>query len=228
MTHAAYEDVLAGAGFAARRARLGKAVKRGVDVVSAAAGLLAAAPVMAAITLALLFQPGSPFFLQTRVGRGGRRFRCIKFRTMSAAAEAELARCLAGEAAEDWRLRQKLAHDPRVTPLGAVLRRWALDELPQLVNVLRGDMSLVGPRPVIAPETPGYPADRAYALSPAFAAYLAVRPGLTGLWQVSGGAETLHARRVRLDQTYVARWSLLLDLKILAATPRAVLRRRHG
>lgn len=219
----------------ARRARRrvsvfqrGRVLKRAIDICGALAGLFLAAPLMTAIFIVLAFEPGSPLFAQTRVGRGGRRFRCLKFRTMTTTAEAELAPILAGPFGADWRRRQKLARDPRVTVTGAVLRRWGLDELPQLLNVLCGEMSLVGPRPVIPPETPGYPADRAYAESPAFAAYRTVRPGLTGLWQVSGGAETTHARRVSLDQDYVAGWSLALDLRILLATPRALALRRHG
>lgn len=201
--------------------------KRWLDVAGALAGLALAAPLMAAIWLALSLGPAPAIFAQMRVGRGGRRFRCLKFRTMTPGAEAALIALSAGASAE-WAEYQKLAEDPRVTRLGCLLRRWGLDELPQLINVLKGEMSLVGPRPVIPPEISGYPADRAYAASHAFAAYRAVRPGLTGLWQVSGGAETAHAERVRLDQAYVRRWSLWLDLKIILATPGALLRRRHG
>lgn len=201
--------------------------KRFLDFFGALAGLALAAPLMAVIWLTLSLGPAPAIFTQTRIGRGGLRFRCLKFRTMAPGAEAALTALPTGASAE-WAAHQKLAEDPRVTRLGALLRRWGLDELPQLINVLKGEMSLVGPRPVIPPETPGYPSDRAYAASPAFAAYRAVRPGLTGLWQVSGGAGTTHAERVRLDQDYVAGWSLWLDAKIILATPGALIRRRHG
>lgn len=222
MTHfTADADYLTGARAGALQA------KRILDIFGALAGLALTAPLMAAIWLTLSLGPAPAIFGQTRIGRGGLRFRCLKFRTMTPGAEAALTALPAGVSAE-WAAHQKLAEDPRVTRFGALLRRWGLDELPQLINVLKGEMSLVGPRPVIPPETPGYPADHAYAASHAFAAYRAVRPGLTGLWQVSGGAETPHAERVRLDQAYVRRWSLLLDLKIILATPGALLRRRYG
>lgn len=212
-------------GAQARGAALQRGAKRLIDIVGALTGLAFAAPVMFAIYVCLAPAPAPVIFTQTRIGRGGVRFQCLKFRTMAPGAERALAR-IASNA--EWARTQKLANDPRVTRFGRVLRRWGLDELPQLINVLRGDMSLVGPRPIVAPEIAGYPADRAYAEGPAFAAYAAVRPGLTGLWQVSGGAETPHAARVRLDRAYVEGWSLWRDIRIMAATPMAVIRRRHG
>ena len=126
------------------------------------------------------------------------------------------------DAAAEWARHQKLADDPRVTRLGRVLRASSLDELPQLINILRGEMSLVGPRPIVAPEVPGYAADHGYYHSPALADYVACVPGLTGLWQVSGRHQTTHAERVLLDQAYARRWSLWLDLKILFKTVRVV------
>ena len=197
--------------------------KRIFDVAGALAALALTAPVMAAIWIVLALGPGPALFAQVRIGEGGRRFACLKFRTMVRGAEFAPP-CAAAE----WGERQKLANDPRVTRFGRALRRWGLDETPQLFNVLRGEMSLVGPRPIIPPETPGYPADAAYARSAAFAAYASLRPGITGLWQVSGGAETPHAERVRLDLEYARRRNVWLDLRIVLATPAALIRRKYG
>lgn len=196
--------------------------KRAMDVVGALALLILTAPLISTIAMALACARGPVLFRQVRIGRDGRRFGLLKFRTMRPDAEARLTvlQC------EEWLLRQKFARDPRVTRFGLVLRRWGLDELPQLINVLRGEMSLVGPRPLIAPETPGYPADRAYVADPAFVAYRAVRPGLTGLWQVSGGPELAPDARAQLDRRYVAERSFGLDLRILLATPMALANRR--
>jgi lipopolysaccharide/colanic/teichoic acid biosynthesis glycosyltransferase len=178
-----------------------------------------AVPLVAVLwALVRIGSPGPGFYGQPRVGRGGRSFRCWKLRSMTAGAEAALARHLAADpsAARQWAARQKLAHDPRVTRLGRLLRRTSLDELPQLWNVFRGEMSLVGPRPVTRGELARYGAD-AWA-------YLCCRPGLTGAWQVAGRNALSYAARVRLDVDYARRAGLATDLRILAATPRAVLR----
>ena len=142
-------------------------------------------------------------------------------------AEKHLAEILASNPAaqKEWETHQKLRNDPRITPVGRFLRSTSLDELPQLFNVLRGEMSLVGPRPIIAPEVPGYPSDRAYFESPEFIHYKRCKPGVTGLWQVSGRASTSHRERVRLDAWYARNWSIWLDLLVLLKTFRTVIAR---
>jgi undecaprenyl-phosphate galactose phosphotransferase len=182
--------------------------------------LIFLSPLLLAVAAFVRADGGPVFYGQTRIGRGGRRFRCLKFRTMAIDAERQLQALLASDpvAAREWAETQKLTLDPRVTAIGALLRRTSLDELPQLLNVLRGEMSLVGPRPIIDDEVARYAAD--------IATYCAVRPGLTGLWQVSGRSQTSYARRVQLDVSYVRNWSLLRDLSILLRTVPAVLLRR--
>jgi exopolysaccharide biosynthesis polyprenyl glycosylphosphotransferase len=202
-------------------------VKRAVDLVGASVSLVIAAPLMGIVALAVkLDSPGPIFFRQERVGTGGRRFRVVKFRTMvhgaSDAAHRELVtRMLTGDDAgtvsgdHGGRPVYKLIGDTRVTRLGQLLRRTSLDELPQLVNVLLGDMSLVGPRPPLPYEIEAYAHwqfDR-----------LEVRPGITGLWQVSGRNLLTYRQMCELDIEYVRRWSLWLDLKILVKTIPVVL-----
>jgi len=171
--------------------------KRTFDIVVTLLLLLAFLPLILLLAIAVAFDGGRPFFGHARVGRGGRMFSCWKLRSM----------------ARD----SKLRHDPRISPVGNILRRTSLDELPQLWNVLRGDMSLVGPRPV-----PHYEMERYGAAAPV---YLSVRPGLTGLWQVSGRNSISYDNRVKLDQQYVHGLSFWNDLKILAMTVPAVLSR---
>ncbi len=180
--------------------------------------LLLICPVMLSIIWMIWRTDGAPvFFGHFRVGREGRLFRCLKFRTMRRDAEQLLAQLLADDPAAraEWERDQKLARDPRITPIGRFLRKTSLDELPQLVNVLRGEMRLVGPRPVTPPELTRYDAVRWH--------YISVNPGITGLWQVSGRNTTTYAQRVALDRQYVENASLLLDLKILLRTVRVVL-----
>jgi len=180
--------------------------------------LAAASPALLAITLLVWQAGGSPiFFGHWRVGRDGRLFRCLKFRTMRVDAEQALARLLATDPAAraEWQRDQKLAHDPRITPIGRILRKTSLDELPQLLNVLRGDMCFVGPRPVTPAELMRYGAVRWH--------YVSVTPGITGLWQVSGRNRTTYDERVALDKHYVETRSLWGDLRILARTVRVVL-----
>ncbi|WP_353225855.1 sugar transferase [Salinisphaera hydrothermalis] len=162
------------------------------------------------------------FFAHERIGRAGRRFRCLKFRSMYPDAEARLQRLLAHDpcARAEWAENFKLKNDPRVTRFGAVLRRSSLDELPQLFNVLAGHMCLVGPRPIIKDELVRY---GRYARF-----YLSTRPGMTGLWQVSGRSDTSYRRRVALDCAYVRSQSLGLDLKILFKTIVVVWKRQSG
>lgn len=157
---------------------------------------------------------GKPFYSQERIGRGGRVFRMIKLRSMVHNAEARLEEHLAADAAAraEWDATQKLKRDPRITPLGRFLRRSSLDELPQLFNVLRGDMSLVGPRPMMVSQKALYPGT----------AYYALRPGLTGLWQVSDRNESTFAARAGFDADYEDRLSFRTDLAILLRTVRVV------
>ena len=209
------------------RADLPALIKRGLDVAVSLALLILLAPMLMMIAAALRIEGGPVLFTQSRVGRADSRFACFKFRTMRPGAEAHLEALLAADpvASAEWAAHQKLRNDPRITPLGRFLRQSSLDELPQLINVLRGEMSMVGPRPIIAPEVEGYPADHAYHASPAFAVYARCMPGVTGLWQVSGRHETTHRHRIELDQVYAKRRSLALDVGILWRTVRVVLAR---
>ena len=199
--------------------RRGAFVKRALDVTGAAIGLMVAAPVL--IVLALLVKldsRGPVLFAQRRVGLSGRTFRMLKLRTMHDGAEDEKASVAPLNRSDDLRL-FKIDGDPRVTRLGRVIRRWSLDELPQLFNILAGDMSLVGPRPFFESDLDDYEAHHFRRL--------AVKPGLTGLWQVSGRSDIVDFEEVvRLDRHYIEHWSLGLDLQILARTIPAVITRR--
>ncbi len=175
--------------------------------------LLLISPVLLAIAFLIWRTDGPPLlFGHFRVGRDGQLFRCLKFRTMRIDADAHLARLLAENPAarEEWQRDQKLAQDPRVTPIGRFLRKTSLDELPQLLNVLRGEMRLVGPRPVTPSELRRYDGVLWH--------YVSVHPGMTGLWQVSGRNRTTYDERVALDRHYIENASLVLDLKILVRT----------
>lgn len=189
--------------------------KRLFDVVGASAMLLALAPLFLFLALRIKLDDGGPvLFRQTRVGRNGDTFACLKFRTMVVDAEALLAQLHADTGYADGLFKMK--DDPRVTRPGRLLRRFSLDELPQLLNVLRGEMSLVGPRPPLPLEVAQY-SDRD-------ARRLRVRPGLTGLWQVSGRSDLSWEEAIRLDLYYVDNWSALQDFSILTKTVRAVVR----
>ncbi|HTH17763.1 MAG TPA: exopolysaccharide biosynthesis polyprenyl glycosylphosphotransferase [Magnetospirillum sp.] len=194
------------------------AAKRLFDVVAASSLLVLLAPLMLVLAAMVRIDGGPALFGHNRVGRGGRSFRCLKFRTMAVNAEQVLNDMLAKDPAlaAEWHQNHKLKDDPRVTRIGVWLRSSSLDELPQLFNVLRGDMSLVGPRPVTVVELDRYAEDRDY--------YLAVRPGITGLWQVSGRSDVHYGRRTRLDAWYVRNWSIAHDLVILARTVLVVIR----
>lgn len=188
--------------------------KRAADAIAAGLGLLALSPLMVAIALLIRRDGGPALFVQPRVGRGGRMFGCLKFRSMTIDAERRLAEVLAADPdkAAEWAAYQKLSDDPRVTAVGRFIRRFSLDELPQLINVLRGEMSLVGPRPM----TPDQQSDYGEAL----ASYIRMRPGITGMWQVNGRNETTFAERARLDDWYARNWSMWRDAVILARTVR--------
>ncbi len=203
------------------------ALKRVMDATASLTLLVALFPVMATISALLMLQGGPVFFRQKRVGRNDARFNCLKFRSMRPDAEERLQALLATDAAarREWAEFQKLSDDPRITPLGRILRNTSLDELPQLWNVLVGDMSLVGPRPIVSPDIDGYDGDRAYYNHPDFIFYSRMTPGITGLWQVSGRASTTHDERVRLDRWYARNWSMWLDIYVLFKTVGAVLGR---
>jgi lipopolysaccharide/colanic/teichoic acid biosynthesis glycosyltransferase len=191
--------------------------KRLVDLILAATALLVTWPLLAVLGLAVRVSSAGPaFFRQERIGRGVRPFTMLKLRTMVDGADRLVAGLL-DKTGADQRL-YKFQDDPRITRVGRWLRRWSLDELPQLWNVLRGDMSLVGPRPGLASEVEAY---ESWQL-----ARLAVRPGLSGAWQVSGRSEVGFDDCVRMDLDYIENWSLRGDLIILAKTIPAVLRRR--
>lgn len=202
-----------------RRRKSSDVVVRALDIAISACALIALAPVLILLFFAIRLDGGPGLFAQSRLGQGGRAFKCLKFRSMSVNAGARLEYLLAhSEAARrEWAASQKLAEDPRITRLGAVLRATSLDELPQLVNVLRGEMSLVGPRPVVPDEIVRYGRCSRF--------YFAVRPGLTGLWQVMGRNDVSYSRRVALDRTFVRRRSVKLYFFILLKTVPAVLGR---
>lgn len=185
------------------------------DRITAGIALVTIAPVLAALALAVrATSPGPALFRQTRVGRDGREFTLLKLRTMESGADAHREALAAHNECDGVLF--KMRADPRVTPLGAWLRRYSLDELPQLANVLRGDMSLVGPRPPLPEEVAEYGHDMRRRL--------VVRPGLTGLWQINGRSDLSWEESVRLDLRYVENWSLSLDIVILWKTVAAVLR----
>jgi exopolysaccharide biosynthesis polyprenyl glycosylphosphotransferase len=194
---------------------LALALKRALDLAGSLAALVLLSPVALAVAIAIRAKDGSPvLFRQTRVGLHGRPFRVVKFRTMVADAEARYSEVVDRSDPRAF----KLDDDPRVTPLGAFLRRTSLDELPQLWNVLRGEMSLVGPRPAPPREVEGYDVWHRRRLS--------MKPGITGLWQVTARSDDSFERRATLDLDYIDRWSLWLDVKILARTIPAALEGR--
>ena len=188
--------------------------------LAAALLLLLLSPVMAVVAFLIWKRDGAPvFFAHYRVGHDGKLFRCLKFRSMLRNSEQVLADLLRDDptARAEWARDQKLVNDPRITAVGHFLRKTSLDELPQLFNVLRCEMSLVGPRPITVDELTRYGRVRWH--------YLSVRPGITGLWQVSGRNNTSYEERVALDQRYVEQRTLLGDLGILLKTVRVVVLR---
>ena len=195
--------------------------KRSLDIGVAGTALLLLLPLLLLIGLFVwAADHKAPLFRHRRIGRGGQPFDCFKFRSMVVNGEAVLQEHLARDdiARAEWNATHKLTNDPRITPLGHVLRKTSLDELPQLVNVLKGEMSLVGPRPIVQAEVARY--------GTAFDTCFAVTPGVTGLWQVSGRSDCSYAERVALDLDYSTRWSLARDLLILLRTVPAVLAQR--
>lgn len=201
-------------------ARRGLGTKRTFDIVVATTMLLFALPAIFFIAVIMFSTDRGPIlFSHERIGQNGKRFRCLKFRSMVVNSQEALRRHLelVPQARVEWEATQKLRDDPRVTPLGRFLRVTSLDELPQLINVIRGEMSLVGPRPIVQDEVVRY-ADQ-------IEHYAAVRPGITGLWQVSGRSDVDYDRRVQLDTLYVREWSFIGDLVILIKTVKVVVMR---
>lgn len=194
--------------------------KRPFDLVASVILIFLASPLFLAIAIVVAMDGGPAFFRHQRIGRNGKAFGCWKFRTMILDAEASLAEYLTlhPEAEAEWDRDQKLAYDPRITPIGKFLRSTSLDELPQLLNVISGEMSLVGPRPVTLPELSRY--------GPSASDYTSVRPGITGLWQVSGRNEISYDQRVALDSHYVRHRNMGIDLAILVRTIGVVFSKR--
>ncbi len=193
--------------------------KRALDLFLASLLLVLLSPLMLAIAILVRLDGGPALYGHRRIGADGRSFVCWKFRSMAINAEEALARLLARDptARAEWERDFKLKRDPRITALGRVLRSTSLDELPQLFNVLKGEMSLVGPRPIVPDEIKRY--------GSAFRDYAVCRPGITGPWQVSGRNDLDYASRVKLDRQYARNWSLGTDCRILLQTAVVVLRR---
>ena len=188
--------------------------KRVFDIGFSLTVLFFMAPLMGLIALIVkISSKGDIVYAHERLGRGGKPFKCYKFRTMYQDAETRLKDILASnpELNKEWDLNHKLKNDPRVTPVGRLLRKTSLDEFPQFWNVLKGDLSVVGPRPVVRYEI-------IHHYGPHAAKILSIRPGLTGLWQVSGRSDTSYAYRIKLDEQYIASQSFLLDLKLILKT----------
>jgi len=192
--------------------------KRVLDVVIVLLSLPITLPVILICALALWIEGGQPFYRQQRLGLGGRSFSILKLRTMRPDADRVLNAYLAADSAmrAEWDETQKLRHDPRITPIGAILRKTSLDELPQFWNVIKGEMSVVGPRPMMTDQLPLYPDPRPY---------FDMLPGITGQWQVSDRNESSFAHRSTVDAEYHSKLSFLTDLRILFRTVGVVLQR---
>jgi Undecaprenyl-phosphate galactose phosphotransferase WbaP len=195
-------------------------LKRSFDVVSASILLILLAPLLAIIALLVKRDGGPCLFGHTRIGQNGIQFKCLKFRSMVTNADVVLKDLIERDpvAREEWQRDFKLKNDIRITKVGRFIRHTSIDELPQLWNVLRGEMSLVGPRPIVQAELERYGGDVAY--------YLVGRPGITGLWQVSGRSDIDYAARVSLDVSYVKDWCIKNDIKILLRTVLVVIKGR--
>jgi len=198
---------------------IGGMLKRVFDIIASSLMLLALVPLFIIVAVSIYLTDGRPIFIgHRRVGYGEKLFSCLKFRSMVVDGDRVLADHLSVDLAarEEWESCRKLKVDPRVTPIGRILRRTSLDELPQLMNIIKGDMSVVGPRPIVEAEVEKF--------GPAIEDYFAARPGLTGLWQVSGRSETTYEYRVQLDSAYVRNWSFRSDIEIIFRTVPCVLK----
>jgi exopolysaccharide production protein ExoY len=199
-------------------APVGRYQKRIIDIALALSGIVLLAPLLIICYLVtIITSPGPALFRHRRVGFNGKQFDCLKFRTMVTDSQERLRQLLESDpvAAAEWTATRKLRNDPRVTAIGAILRKSSLDELPQLFNVLKGEMSIIGPRPIPDEELEKY--------AGSVTAYLACRPGITGLWQVSGRSTTTYSKRIACDTFYAHNWSMALDAKILIVTLPALL-----
>ena len=189
-------------------------VKRSFDIFFSLSVLILGAPLFLLLMLFIrASSPGKVVYSHKRVGRGGKFFQCYKFRTMFSDADDRLKKILAKDAnlKKEWEATFKLKNDPRVTKIGAFLRKTSLDELPQFWNVLKGDLSVVGPRPVIEEELKKFFGEKSHRI-------LSIRPGLTGLWQISGRTNTTYQKRILLDEEYIEKKSLWFDLKLIGKT----------
>jgi exopolysaccharide production protein ExoY len=199
----------------------GGKTKRIFDLLIAATMLLVFIPLFAFVALVVRLSDNGPvIFRHMRVGQGGRKFACLKFRSMVPNSDKVLKALLDSDPAArlEWECTQKLIDDPRITAVGKFLRKSSLDELPQLINVIRGDMSLVGPRPIVPSEVQRY-GDK-------LGLYLQARPGITGIWQVSGRNDCGYDQRIEMDAVYVRNWRFSTDIVILMRTLVAVLARK--
>jgi exopolysaccharide production protein ExoY len=204
--------------FLLRSFPLGGIAKRIIDLVIASCALILFLPLFGLVTIVILSFDGAPvFYSHSRIGYRRRQFFCLKFRTMVANGDEVLRHHLQSSpaATKEWAESRKLKIDPRVTAVGGVLRKLSLDELPQLINVLRGDMSIVGPRPIVTEEVIRYGPNANY--------YFMARPGLTGPWQVRGRSDETYEARIALDRAYVENWSLRKDIWIMLKTVPAIL-----
>jgi len=193
-------------------------LKRIFDIAFSVLALFFLFPLFILIFLSIrLSSSGKAIYLHKRIGRGGRAFWCCKFRTMYCDADKRLEQLLNSNPnmKAEWEQTYKLKSDPRVTPIGHFLRRTSLDEIPQFWNVLKGNLSVVGPRPVVQEEINRFYGEKAYKI-------LSIRPGITGLWQVSGRSDTSYRKRVQMDENYVDTLSLFLDLKVVLQTVRSM------
>jgi lipopolysaccharide/colanic/teichoic acid biosynthesis glycosyltransferase len=220
--HVPRQSAFRGAHGSARhvRSRPAEAAKRTLDIVGALTLAVVLSPLLLVVGLMLASDRGPIIYSHSRTGRHGRTFGCLKFRTMVPNADEVLRELLHHDPdmQREWMRNQKLRNDPRITAIGRFLRRTSLDELPQLWNVLKGEMSLVGPRPVVREEWQRY--------GRRLDTYLAAKPGVTGLWQVMGRSDSCYRRRVALDSYYVRKRSLLMDVFILLRTVKVVLQGR--
>lgn len=198
--------------------RYNRAIKLAFDMVLTLVGTICISPILALLVVLIkLDSPGPAVFAHRRIGRRGKSFPCYKFRTMCVDADIKLKEYLASNPAarREWEAEFKLKDDPRVTKIGKFLRKTSLDELPQIFNVLKGEMSLVGPRPIVAEEIVKY--------GDYINDYYMVRPGITGMWQVNGRSDTTYDERVRMDSWYVRNWSVWLDIVMLFRTFKTVI-----
>lgn len=196
--------------------------KRIFDLLFSLGALIVCSPLFLIIFFLIYFSsPGPAIYAHTRVGRGGKTFKCYKFRSMYLDADERLQELITSDPAlsKEWKETRKLKCDPRIIPIGNFLRKTSLDELPQFWNVLKGDLSIVGPRPVVYEEIIEYFGPKAEKI-------LSIRPGLTGIWQVSGRSDISYTRRIQLDEEYVDKRSLLLDIKLICKTIPSILASR--